>query len=158
MRKSLNRGKLNERVMAGGLREFAAELRLIDIADLIAYIRADKFGHIESLVSSAAEVVMKPGVVRFASSAQVDVDWETLPKVSLDMEFMNRDVRVYFTLILESTMASVHINYMTIADGRLDGGGEDGTRRLIEAMEDAREFTDGDDGSMPTPSDKSLRN
>lgn len=138
MRKSLSRGRLNERVLAGGLQELAAELRMIDIADLVTYIRTDRYGHIDSLVSSAAEVVMKPGVVKFASSAQVELDWEALPRISLDMEFMNRDVKVYFTLILESQVASVQINYMTIADGRADGGGEDGTRRLIEAMEDAR--------------------
>jgi hypothetical protein len=138
----LNRGKVNERVLAGGMREFAAELRLIDIGDLIAYVKADKFTHIDHLVSSAAEVVMKPGVVKFASSAHADLDWGTWPKISLDLEFVHNDVKVYFTLTLEAHLASVHINYMTVAGFRADSSGEDATRRLIEALEDAREPSD----------------
>lgn len=136
----LKRGEINERVLAGGLREFAAELRMVDIVDFIAYVRAEQLTHIDQLVSSAAEVALRPGVLKFASSARADLDWDSWPRISLDLEFAHQDVKVHFTLTLGGHAASVQINYMTLENIRGSGAGEQATRRLIEAVESARDY------------------
>jgi hypothetical protein len=41
-----------EKALADGLRDVAAELRLIDAADLIAFIRTEQFANIANLVNS----------------------------------------------------------------------------------------------------------
>ena len=157
-RGSRSSGRDNERVMARGLEDLAQELRLIDIADFISYIREDKLGHVDNLVQSAAEVVLKPGVIRFASSARVDVDWEALPRIYLDLEFINQGVRVYFTLVLERKSVSVTINSMAIAGVQLHDSAEDRTRRLVEAMTDALDVGKSDDNAYVGAAGSALLN
>jgi hypothetical protein len=125
-----------ERALADGIKEVASELRLIDPADFIAFVRTARFGNIGSLVNSSAELYFKPGTISFGLSGDVDLKWGGTPTVSLDMEFHNMRVNVYFRLILEALQAGIEIDYVTF-----DGGGSDAhanTQRLIAAIADAR--------------------
>lgn len=125
-----------ERALADGLRDVASELRLIEAADLIAFIRTEQFGNIANLVSSSAELYFKPGTIHFGQSGDVDVTWGGSPSISLDMEFHHMRVNVYFRLLLQAVQAGVEIDYITF-----DGGSDDpnvNTQRLIEAIAAAR--------------------
>lgn len=125
-----------EKALADGLRDVASELRLIDPADFIAFIRTEQFGNIRNLVNSSTEMFFKPGTITFGLSGEVDLPWGCTPSISLDMEFHHLNVSAYFRLVLQSLHAGVDITYVSF-----EGGSDDpdkNTQRLIEAIEDAR--------------------
>lgn len=125
-----------EMVLAEGLKEVAAELRLIDAADLVAYIRTGQFANVRSLVNSSTEMYFKPGTVSFGLSGIVDLNWGREPSIVLDMEFRHRMVNVFFKLLLENQQAGVEIEYISF-DNTAQDPRED-TRQLIDAIADAR--------------------
>jgi hypothetical protein len=125
-----------EMALAEGLRDVASELRLIEAADLIAFIRTEQFGNIANLVASSTECYFLPGTVKFGQSGDIDVRWGGTPVISLDMEFKNRGVSAYFRLRLEALQAGVEITYITFDESAADPN--ENTRRLVEAISDAR--------------------
>lgn len=125
-----------EMALAEGLRDVASELRLIEAADLIAFIRTEQFGNIANLVASSTECYFLPGTVKFGQSGDIDVRWGGTPVISLDMEFKNRGVSAYFRLRLEALQAGVEITYITFDESAVDPN--ENTRRLVEAIRDAR--------------------
>lgn len=136
----------HERVLAHGLKEVAAELRLIDAADLVAFIRTGKFGNVRSLVNSSTEMYFKPGMMAFRSSGNVNFGWGGEPSIVLDMEFRHPAVDVFFQLVLETHQAGVEIEYISFNRESADPHGD--PLRLMEAIVQAR-FT-------PPSSDLSL--
>lgn len=125
-----------EKALADGLREVAAELRLIDAADLIAFIRTEQFANIANLVNSSTELYYQPGTLSFGRSGDIDVKWGATPAVSLDMEFHHRHVSVYFRLLLEALQAGIEITYINFSAG--SGDPDENTQALIAAIADAR--------------------
>ena len=133
-----------EKALADGLRDVASELRLIDPADLIAFIRTERLANVANLVSSSTELYFKPGTVNFGHSGDLDVKWGDTPVISLDMEFRHMQVNVYFRLLLQSMQAGVEIDYITFDAASPDP--HENTRRLVEAISAAR--------VTPIPSDR----
>jgi len=125
-----------EMALADGLRDVASDLRLIDAADLIAFIRTEQFANIANLVNSSTELYYKPGTLSFGRSGDIDVRWSATPTVSLDMEFHHRQVSVYFRLLLEALQAGIEIHYINFEAGSADP--DENTQRLIGAIADAR--------------------
>ena len=95
------------------LKEVAAELRLIEAVDLVAFIRTGQFGNVRSLVNASTEMYFKPGTMSFAESGDVSLNWTGEPSVVLNMEFHHRRVDVFFRLMLESEQAGVEIEYIS---------------------------------------------
>jgi hypothetical protein len=125
-----------EKALAHTIKEVAAELRLVDVVDFIAYIRNEQFANIEDLVNSSAELHFKPGTLTFGWAADLAVDWSAPPKIKLDMEFRHLAVSIFFCLMLEARQASVDIHCVVF--DRLSQNPVENTRRLAEALEDAR--------------------
>ena len=137
MQKSGNSTTLErEKALADGLRDVASELRLIDAADLIAFIRTEQFANIGNLVNSSTELYYKPGTLSFGQSADLDVKWGGTPTIALDMEFHHMQIRVYFRLLLEALQAGIEINYISFDGASVDP--MENTERLIAAIADAR--------------------
>lgn len=125
-----------ERVLADGLKEVAAELRLIEPADLVAFLRTERYGNIQALVNSATELYFKPGIISFGHAGRVDLRWDGNPSISLDMEFHHRRIDVFFQLLLESAQAGVDIHYISFGGPSPDP--HENTARLVSAIADAR--------------------
>ena len=125
-----------EKALADGLKEVASDLRLIDAADLIAFIRTERFGNISNLVSSSTELYFKPNTIFFGRSGTLNLRWGGTPSIMLDMEFHHMRVNVYFRLLLEALHAGVEIDYVSFEDGSPDP--RENTQRLIDAIADAR--------------------
>lgn len=123
-------------VLADGLRDVASELRMIEAADLIAFIRTEQFGNIANLVASSAECYFMPGTLRFGQSGDIDVRWGGCPAISLDMEFHHLGVNAFFRLRLEALHAGVELTYIAFDDN--DPNPDENTRRLAHAIADAR--------------------
>jgi hypothetical protein len=125
-----------EKILADGLRDVASELRLIEAADLIAFMRTEQFGNVATLVNSSAELYFVPGSIGFGQSGDIDVTWGCTPTISLDMEFHHAGVNVYFRLLLQALQAAVEITYINFETGAADP--DVNTRRLVEAIARAR--------------------
>lgn len=125
-----------ERALANGVRELASELRMVEPADYVAFVRTERFANIANLVASSAELFFKPGTIIFGQSGEVELTWDEPPSVALDMEFRHLHVNVFFRLVLEARSAGVEITYLSF-EGASDVP-DDNTRRLIDAIADAR--------------------
>lgn len=133
-----------EKALAEGIKEVASELRLIEAADFVAFIRTDQFANIGNLVNSSTELYFKPDTIKFGLSGEVSLQWGTTPSVSLDMEFHYMRVNVYFRLLLEALHAGIEIDYITFEDASADP--DQNTQRLIAAIASARLEPAGGDG------------
>jgi hypothetical protein len=109
----------------------AAELRLVDAGDFIAFIHEEKFANLQDIVNSSVELFFKPGTVSFGWGADFKLDWNSSPVITLDMEFRHGSVWLVFKLILRALQTDVKIEYFS-PNNRQD------TARLIEAIADAR--------------------
>ncbi|MDP9137045.1 MAG: hypothetical protein M3N38_02555 [Pseudomonadota bacterium] len=125
-----------EKALAEGIQEVASELRLIDAADFVAFIRTEQFANIGNLVSSSTELYFKPDTVKFGLSGDVNLQWGGTPSVSLDMEFHHMRVNVYFRLLLDALHAGIEIDYITFDEGSADP--DQNTQRLVDAIANAR--------------------
>ena len=63
-----------------------AELRLVDVADYIAFIRLEHFATVSDLVDSAAELFFMPGTLRLGHGGEAHVGWSEPPRIVLDLE------------------------------------------------------------------------
>ena len=124
------------KIVANGIREFAAELRLIDVGDLIAFIHDEKFANIEDLVNSSTELFFKQGTMNFAWAAALDVTWNQPPTILIDMEFHHMSISAFFTLALKNSYGCIDIKHIWFASPSPDEDHD--TARLAQAMADAR--------------------
>ena len=103
-----------ERLLAEALIELARDLRMVDAADIVAWVRGGRFGNIASIVGSAIELGFRPGVMRFALSGGVDLSWLGRLGVHLDMEFHHDGVDCYFRLHVSEAHAGVAITWLSV--------------------------------------------
>ncbi|MBO0660953.1 hypothetical protein LQ948_00065 [Jiella sp. MQZ9-1] len=103
-----------ERALADGIKEVAAELRLVDVVDYVAFLRLEHYGNLADIVSSSSELYLKPGVLRFADGGEVRLKWGEVPVIILALEFRHAGVTAHLHLELGATTAAVdivHVSY-----------------------------------------------
>ncbi|MGN6304326.1 MAG: hypothetical protein ACTHNH_05890 [Mesorhizobium sp.] len=125
-----------EIVVAHAIDQVVRELRLIDVADYIAFIRLEHFACLSDLVDSAAELFFMPGTLRLGHGGEAYVDWGGAPRIVLDLELRPPGVTVYFQLTLTEHDASVVLNYVAFQNP--DEDPEQNTRLLAAVLENAR--------------------
>lgn len=125
-----------ERLIADAIKEVAAELRLVDVVDYVAFLRMDQLGNIADLVESSSQLYLAPGTLRFGNGGDVNLSWGTVPTIDLDMEFRSQGIEVHFKLSLAATNATVQITYIAFAEP--DERPEANTVRLQTAVDAAR--------------------
>jgi hypothetical protein len=101
-----------EILVAEAIRNVVSELRMVDLADYVAFLRMGRIGNISDIVDSAAELYFMPGTLRFGHGGEAHVCWSTPPRIVLDLELRPRGATVYFTLALGEKDASVEVNYV----------------------------------------------
>lgn len=125
-----------ERLLAEGISEVVAELRLVEPADYVAFLRLDRFGNIADIVQSSAQLFLKVGTLRFANEGEAILLWGGPATIDLAMEFSHAGVTVHFRLSLTATQAAVSITYLAYPEGAGDPDAE--TEALREAIAKAR--------------------
>ena len=105
--------KSREIIVASAIEQVIAELRLIDVADYIAFIRLEHFACLSDLVDSAAELFFMPGTLRLGHGGEAHVDWSGSPRIVLDLELRPPGVTVYFQLTLSEDKEQVVVNYVS---------------------------------------------
>jgi hypothetical protein len=102
-------------LLADALDETIAELRLIDAADMIGYIRTGQWANIADLVQSSAELSFEDGTLSFSDSGDFSVGWGEAPSISLDMEFQTSDLSAFFTLTIGPSDSAVRMKDVLFA-------------------------------------------
>jgi hypothetical protein len=126
---------VREEALGLAMRSVAADIRLIDLTDLVTYLSNGQMASVAALVQSSIELKFKPDTMTFGNAGEYALHWCRLPLVSLDMEFHHNAVHVYFRLHLGAVEAGVEINYVCFDDGAR--GPAKNTKRLIDALQDA---------------------
>ena len=125
-----------EIIVAKAIEEVVSELRLVDVADYIAFIRLEHFACISDIVDSAAELFFMPETLRLGHGGEAHVGWTENPRIVLDLELRPSGATVYFALSLTALHASVEVNY--VAFDTPDSDPERNTAFLEAALEAAR--------------------
>ncbi|MEP3047877.1 MAG: hypothetical protein ABJL55_19065 [Roseibium sp.] len=133
---SMQRDRQRQEAIATALVEFIEDLKLVDVLDFAAYIRTDQHGNIEELIRTSAELYFKDGTLRYSMAAEAHLEWDVTPKISLDMEFLNKGAWIYFTVVLAFPDNAVNVSYVEVPEAAGDRQKE--TELLIEALKDAR--------------------
>ena len=124
-----------EAILAEAISPVAAELRLLDAADLISLLKFERHGNLADLVASAAELYFLPGTVNFGLGGDFKLDWDSNPSITLDLEIKPRGVTVYAQLTLEADYAGISINHISFQNPLDDP--EENTAFLVERLRDA---------------------
>jgi hypothetical protein len=125
-----------EVIVAKAIENVVAELRMVDVADYVAYIKLERFANISDLVASAAELYFMPGTLRLGHSGEAQICWATPPKIVLDLELRPRGATIYFTLALSDKHAEIDVNYVSFDEPGSDP--HTNTSFLEAAIADAR--------------------
>jgi hypothetical protein len=125
-----------EIIVANAIQQVVSELRLIDVADYIAFIRLEHFGSIADIVDTAAERYFLPGALRLGHGGEAHVCWKGDPRIVLDLELRPRGATVYFQLGLMADHASVDVNYVSFEAPSDDP--EENTAFLEKALAESR--------------------
>lgn len=125
-----------EVIVADAIGEVVSELRMVDVADYIAFIRLEHFACISDIVDSAAELYFLPRTVRLGNGGQVHASWSEVPRIELDLELRPSGATVYFTLSLGAEQAGIEVNY--VAFDKPDADPERNTAFLAAAIDGAR--------------------
>src|SRR5687768_2188845 len=99
-----------EVIVAEAIRDLVGELRLVDVADYIAFIRLEHFATVSDIVDSAAELFFMPGTLKLGHGGEAHVGWTETPRIVLDLELRPVGATVYFALSLDALTASVEVN------------------------------------------------
>lgn len=104
--------KDREKIVGDAIWPIASELRMMDVADLIAMLRFERYGDLSDVVSSAAELFFLPGTIKLGIGGDYTLDWSGDARVVLDLEIRPGGVTIYARLSLESERAGVEIDHI----------------------------------------------
>jgi hypothetical protein len=134
-----------EKIVAEALTPVATELRLIDAADLVSLLRYERWGNISDLVASAAELYFLPGTIRFGTSGEYRLDWDSKPEILLDLEIKPEGVTIYAKLSLADLQAGVEIDHIAFHHPSVNP--ELDTEFLAKSLTEARFVISSGEGS-----------
>lgn len=109
-----------EKIIADGIAQVVAELRLVDVVDYVAFIRMEQLGNIADIVNSSSQLYLKMGTLRFGNEGDVHLAWGGPPAIDLAMEFHHQGVTAHFRLGLTAATASVTITFIAFEDAEAD--------------------------------------
>lgn len=127
---------IRAKAIAEGIREVAAELRMINLADYVCFIQGEQFGNIKDLINSSMELYFKHGTLSYGCAAEFELEWDRPPSIGIDMDFHHQKVAVSFNLLLCAAHAAVTIRSISFAEPALSP--EADTLQLIAAIADAK--------------------
>ncbi len=123
-------------IISAHLQEVIHDLCLVDVADYIAFIRCELFGNIADIVNSATELTFYPNTLTFGLGGEYILDWNSTPKVMLDLEFSNMGVNAYFRLTLSSDSTEIDLHHVRFSETGKSPA--DNTALLAAAFDNAR--------------------
>lgn len=114
-----------ESFVARALSRLAAELRLVDIGDYIAYLRMERYSCVADIVHNAADFYFTPGFVEFAMDGETTADWGRSPEVTLRLVINSARGIAHVAMRLCDHHAEVKLDFVDYHESlrhRLDRG------------------------------------
>ena len=104
-----------EPYVAKAISGLAAELRLVDIADYIAYLRMERYGCVADIVRDSADLYFTPGYIEFAMDGESSAEWGTAPEVTLMLLINSACAKAHIALRLCEHHAEIKLGYINFA-------------------------------------------
>lgn len=98
--------------LAAAIANVAAELRLVDIGDYIAYLRMERFDCIAEIVREASEIYFTPGFIEFGNDGEASAEWGCPPEVTLMLVINSARAKAHVALKLCTDHAEVRLGYI----------------------------------------------
>jgi len=98
--------------VARAISSLAAELRLVDISDYIAYLRMEQYGCVADIVRDAADLYFTPGFVEFAMDGEASAEWGEAPEVTLMLIINSARAKAHVALKLCEQHAEIKLGYV----------------------------------------------
>lgn len=121
-----------ERILGETLKPFMAEVYLVNAGVLASYVYAQHQANLGDIVASSAEGLRRPGLLRYARQAAVNVDWNSALAISLRMEFVHETLTTVFDVVFNSNYVGVDILVISYHDGPVEQ--EEGYQRFTRAI------------------------
>lgn len=125
-----------EIIVAKAIQEVVSELRMVELADYVAFLRLEHYANIADIVDSASELYFMPGTLRFGHGGEAAIAWTGEPSITLDLQLKPRGATVYFSLSMSALKAGVDVNYVAFDEPSQDPA--ENTRFLAAALAHAR--------------------
>lgn len=125
-----------ERILADGLRDFLSELVTVNGGIMVSYICNNQHAHLDDIIGSSTELIIKPGRLHYGNHAMVDFDWGKVPSVTIAMELRDDRLTAFFRVVFGNDYVGVDIRGIHFAD--LAGGTDENLQRFAAAVADAR--------------------
>ncbi len=125
-----------ERILADGLRDFLFELATINGGTMVSYINNRQHAHLDDIIGSSTELILKPGRLHYSQHANVDFDWGKVPSVAIALELRDPRLTTYFRVVFGDDYVGVDISGIEFADE--PGDSEESLGRFAEAVTDSR--------------------
>jgi hypothetical protein len=105
-----------EEVLARNIEDVVGDLRLVDLHVMMLYVTGQLHGNLNDIVASSTELFFKSGTLTYARWSDIDVGWDSVPRVVLNMEFIHGPASVFFKLVLEDRFAGIEISEFLLND------------------------------------------
>lgn len=105
-----------ERLITQTIRPFVKELRMVDLADYVAFLHFDKHHQVADIVDSAAEQFFAPGFLVYRETGSIEIDWGQPARVVLELAMNAPGITYEFTLELDDEAARVSLGYINRAE------------------------------------------
>jgi hypothetical protein len=125
-----------EAMLADGLKEFLAELAMVNGGVMVSYICNRHHANLGDIIGSSTEHRIKPGRLIYASEAEVDFDWGEAPSVKIAMELRDERLTAFFNVVFGGDHVGIDLNAVHFSGG--SGNARDNLRQFAAVVADAR--------------------
>ena len=105
-----------ERTLGETLKPFMAEVYLVNAGIMASYIYSKRQGNLADIVTSSAEALHRPGMLRYARQAAIDFDWNSALAITLRMEFVHETLTALFDVAFNADYVGVDIIVINYRD------------------------------------------
>ena len=98
-----------ERTLGENLKPFMAEVYFVNAGIMASYIYSKRQGNLADIVTSSAEALHRPGMLRYARQATIDFDWNSALAITLRIEFVHETLTALFDVVFNADYVGVDI-------------------------------------------------
>ena len=102
-----------EDVLADQLKPVLSELRMTELATFVDHVVNRRSGNIDEIISAATELHFAPGFIHYGSDADVRLDWNERPLVSLGVTISDAHFTAFVRLVLGVEHAGIALQHVT---------------------------------------------
>lgn len=125
-----------ESILNRHLTPVAADLKLLDLTQLLELVASDRIDNIASVVDGSCELYFKENSLSFYNVGEFAIDWGKSPLIRLDMKLHLDGVSALFRLVLDGPLPCVEITYIAFDDVAMSSARK--SRHLAKALSEAR--------------------